>query len=99
MKKTTVAHKKKSSNDTGDTWELYPIKSNHNIVRLPLFDEDNEESITFDKSKSVFSITELKTTGLISGTTLLNLDGYPACNINMTYPQLCKILFGKILFG
>lgn len=38
MKKTTAAPKKKSSNDTGDTWELYPIKSNHNIVRISLED-------------------------------------------------------------
>ena len=91
MKNPTV--KKPSKNDTGDTWKLYPVASNYNIVRLPLFDAENEESITFDKSKSVFSITELKTTGLISGTTLLNLDGYPPFTINMTYPYLCRILF------
>ena len=91
MKKPTV--KKTAPNNTGDTWKLYPVASNYNIVRLPIFYSENEESITFDKSKSVFSISELKTTGLISGTTLLNLDGYPAYTINMTYPQLCKILF------
>lgn len=98
MKKTTAANKKKSSNNTGDTWELYPIKSNHNIVRLPVFSEsdfDDIESVTFDKTKSVFAIDELKTSdsGLISGTCTLNLDRH-VYDINLTYRELCKILFG-----
>ncbi|MBO6031988.1 MAG: hypothetical protein J6Q22_11145 [Prevotella sp.] len=95
MKKPIV--KKTAPNDTGDTWKLYPVASNYNIVRLPIFDDRFCESITFDKTKSVFSITELKTTGLISDTTLLNLDGYHAYTINMTYPNLCKILFSNHL--
>ena len=94
MKKPTV--KKPSKNDTGDTWELYPIESNHNIVRLPILSEQylDEKSITFAKDKSIYSITERKTSssGLISGTSTLNLDG-ETYTINMTYRELCKVLF------
>ena len=101
MKKPTAKNKNTKKNTTqanNDTWELYPIESNHNIVRLPVFCEDDFEdvkSVTFDKRKSTYSIDELKTSdsGLISGTTTLNLDGN-TYDINMTYRQLCEILFG-----
>lgn len=78
-----------------DVWEIYPIKSNHNVVRLPIFseDSDNRDSITFNKKKLTFSIDEFKTTGLIGGICRLNLDG-EFYTINMTYPQLVEILFG-----
>lgn len=101
MKKPTAKNKTTKKNTTpanNDTWELYPIKSNHNIVRLPIFSEsdfDDIESVTFDKTKSVYSIDELKTSdsGLISGTCTLNLDRH-VYDINLTYRELCKILFG-----
>lgn len=95
MKKPTV--KKTAPNDMEDTWELYPIESNHNIVRLPILSEQylDEKSITFAKDKSIYSITERKTSssGLISGTSTLNLDG-ETYTINIPYPLLCIILFG-----
>ena len=80
-----------------DTWELFPVKSNYNIVRLPVLSEsdfDDIKSVTFDKTKSVYSIDELKTsdTGLISRTCTLNLDRH-VYDINMTYRRLCNVLF------
>lgn len=92
MKNTS---KKKTPTVKEDIWELHPIKYSKTIVRLPIFSEEYKkmESITFNKSESTFSIVEFKTTGLISGTCGLNLDGGYYI-INMSYPQLVHILFG-----
>ena len=93
MKKPT--QKKNTKNDE-DRWDFHPVKSDYNIVRLPLFDEQYEDgkSITFDRDRSTYSITELKTSdsGLISGTCILTLNG-EIYTINMTYRALCNILF------
>lgn len=96
MKKTNQKKTTPVKRNDEDVWNLHPIKNNPNIVRLPIFTEDDfddEKSITFDKSKSTYSLTELKCSGLISGTCILNLDG-DAYTINQTYPQCCEILFG-----
>jgi hypothetical protein len=92
MKNTTP--KKKTANATGDIWELHPVKNNHNIVRLPLFNEGDFTSLTFDKSRANFFINEEQTSssGLISGTTVITIYGMPY-TVNLTFRELCKALY------
>ena len=94
MKKTT--QKKSTTKNDEDIWDFHPVKSDYNIVRLPLFDDyyDDGKSITFDKHRSTYSITELKPSDseLVSGICSINLDG-EIYFINMTYRALCNILF------
>lgn len=88
------SQKKKASNDTGDVWELHPVKNNHNIVRLPLFDEGNFTSLTFDKSRANFFINECQTSdsGFASGTSIITIYGMPY-TVNLTFKELCKALY------
>lgn len=92
MKNTTK--KKKTANATEDIWELHPVKNNHNIVRLPLFDEGNFTSLTFDKSSANFFINECQTSGsgFASGTSILTIYGMPY-TVNLTFKELCKALY------
>ena len=92
MKKPTA--KNKTSYHTEDVWDLHPVKSNPNIIRLPLFDEGDFTSLTFDKSRANFFINENQTSssGLISGTSVLTIFGMPY-TINLTFKELCKALY------
>ena len=89
-----------NTNTNDDECDFYPIKGNYNVVRLPIAGTDigNKSSITFDRSKSLFSIANQRTcsidySGIVnSEITTLFLDGN-TFYIDMTYEEICKVLF------
>ena len=89
-----------NANTNDDECDFYPIKGNSNVVRLPISGTDigNQSSITFDRSKSLFSIANQRTCSIDnsgnvnSEITTLFLDGN-TFYINMTYKDICKVLF------
>ncbi len=85
-----------NTNTNDDEYDFYPVKGNYNVVRLPIMGTDIKEysSITFDRSKSSFSIANQMNSGngRISETTTLFLDGN-SFYIAMTYQDICKVLF------
>lgn len=89
-----------NTNTNDDECDFYPIKGNYNVVRLPISGTDigNQSSITFDRSKSLFSIANHRTCAIgnpenvNSEITTLFLDGN-TFYINLTYNEICKVLF------
>lgn len=89
-----------NTNTNDDECDFYPIKGNYNVVRLPIAGTEIgvHSSITFDRSKSSFSIANQRTCSIDNKETVnceittLFLDGN-TFYINMTYEDICKVLF------